>query len=43
MTNDRALMGKFVNRLPTRLLAWLLFAVITAANLWLVWQTFGGS
>ncbi|MBB3261563.1 manganese transport protein [Paraburkholderia bannensis] len=43
MTNDRALMGKFANRLPTRLIAWLLFAVITAANLWLVWQTFAGN
>ncbi|WP_321815099.1 MULTISPECIES: Nramp family divalent metal transporter [unclassified Paraburkholderia] len=43
MTNDRALMGVFVNRLPTRLIAWLLFAVITAANLWLVWATFLGN
>jgi manganese transport protein len=43
MTNDRALMGVFANRLPTRLIAWLLFAVITAANLWLVWQTFFGN
>ena len=43
MTNDRALMGAFANRLFTRLIAWLLFALITAANLWLVWQTFGGN
>lgn len=43
MTNDRALMGTFVNRLPTRLIAWLLFSVITAANLWLVWATFLGN
>jgi manganese transport protein len=41
MTNDRKLMGDFTNRLPTRLLAWLLFAVISAANLWLVVQTVG--
>ncbi|WP_233884314.1 Nramp family divalent metal transporter [Paraburkholderia flagellata] len=43
MTNDRALMGEFVNRLPTRLLAWFLFVVISVANLWLVWQTFSGN
>ncbi|MEK6290907.1 MAG: divalent metal cation transporter, partial [Paraburkholderia tropica] len=43
MTNDRSLMGVFVNRLPTRMIAWLLFAIITAANLWLVWQTFVGN
>ena len=41
MTNDRALMGEFTNRLPTRILAWGLFAVISAANIWLVVQTFG--
>ncbi|CAG4902656.1 Nramp family divalent metal transporter [Paraburkholderia gardini] len=41
MTNDRTLMGDFTNRLPTRLLAWLLFGVISAANLWLVVQTVG--
>jgi manganese transport protein len=41
MTNDRSLMGEFANRLPTRLLAWALFVVITAANLWLVVQTVG--
>jgi manganese transport protein len=41
MTNDRALMGEFANRLPTRLLAWSLFAAISAANLWLVVQTVG--
>ncbi|PLZ04197.1 divalent metal cation transporter [Burkholderia sp. WAC0059] len=43
MTNDRALMGAFANRFPTRLLAWLLFVVITVANLWLAWQTFTGN
>ncbi|HXZ09988.1 MAG TPA: Nramp family divalent metal transporter [Paraburkholderia sp.] len=41
MTNDRKLMGDFTNRLPTKLLAWLLFVVISAANLWLVAQTIG--
>jgi len=41
MTNDRNLMGDFTNRLPTRLLAWTLFGVISAANLWLVAQTIG--
>jgi len=41
MTNDRALMGEFANRLPTRLLAWVLFVAISAANLWLVVQTVG--
>lgn len=40
MTDDRKLMGSFANRWPTRWLAWALFAVITAANLWLVAQTF---
>jgi manganese transport protein len=41
MTNDRSLMGDFTNRLPTRMLAWMLFGVISAANLWLVAQTVG--
>jgi manganese transport protein len=41
MTDDRALMGRFANRLPTRALAWFLFVVIGVANLWLVLQTFG--
>jgi manganese transport protein len=39
MTNDRALMGKFVNAPHMKLLAWLLFVVISAANIWLVVQT----
>lgn len=38
MTNDRQLMGPFVNRLPTRILAWGLFAVISGANAWLILQ-----
>jgi len=41
MTSDRALMGEFANTLLTRIVAWTLFAVITAANLWLVIQTVG--
>ncbi len=41
MTGDRALMGEFANRLPTRFIAWALFVLISAANLWLVVQTFG--
>ncbi|WP_285420363.1 Nramp family divalent metal transporter [Pseudomonas sp. efr-133-TYG-5] len=38
MTNDKQLMGPFVNRLPTRLLAWGLFVVISGANAWLIVQ-----
>ena len=37
-TSDRALMGEFANRWPTRALAWLLFVVISGANLWLLGQ-----
>jgi manganese transport protein len=35
-TSDKTLMGPFVSPLLLRLGAWLLFAAITAANLWLV-------
>ncbi|WP_043229788.1 Nramp family divalent metal transporter [Pseudomonas sp. CF161] len=38
MTNDRQLMGVFVNQWPTRGLAWGLFVVISGANAWLVGQ-----
>lgn len=38
MTDDKQLMGPFVNRLPTCLLAWFLFAVISGANAWLIGQ-----
>lgn len=38
MTSDKGLMGPFANRLPTRLLAWFLFAVISCANVWLIVQ-----
>lgn len=41
-TDDKALMGVFANGLLTRLVAWSLFAVISAANGWLVAQTFMG-
>ncbi|WP_118180339.1 Nramp family divalent metal transporter [Paraburkholderia phosphatilytica] len=41
MTDDRALMGAFANRWPTRIVVWTLFVLITAANLWLVVQTVG--
>jgi manganese transport protein len=38
LTGDRQLMGPFVNRLPTRILAWSLFSVISGANAWLIGQ-----
>ena len=41
MTDDRALMGEFANRLPTRIIAWTLFVVISLANIWLVVQSVG--
>ncbi|MGV8921718.1 MAG: Nramp family divalent metal transporter [Pseudomonas sp.] len=40
MTSDERLMGSFVNSLPTRLLAWGLFGIISAANVWLIAQLF---
>ncbi|KIG03619.1 Nramp family divalent metal transporter [Caballeronia concitans] len=39
MTSDRDLMGRFANASHTKALAWLLFIVISAANVWLVVQT----
>ena len=39
MTSDRKLMGEFANKLVTRVAAWALFVVISAANIWLVVQT----
>ncbi|KAF1056833.1 MAG: Divalent metal cation transporter MntH [Pseudomonas delhiensis] len=39
-TSDRGLMGEFANRWPTVVLAWALFGVISAANLWLLLQLF---
>jgi manganese transport protein len=38
-TDDKALMGVFANGLLTRIVAWSLFVVISAANGWLVVQT----
>ena len=35
-TGDRSIMGDFVSPLWLRLLAWLLFAVIAAANVWML-------
>ncbi|MFS2007441.1 Nramp family divalent metal transporter [Duganella sp. CT11-25] len=40
LTSQRRIMGGFVNAWWTTALAWLLFAVISSANLWLVWQAF---
>jgi manganese transport protein len=40
-TGNRRLMGVFANNATTRLVAWALFCVITAANLWLVLEVFG--
>jgi manganese transport protein len=42
LTGRRAIMGVFVNAWWTALAAWFLFAVISAANIWLVWQAFSG-
>ncbi|WP_250473699.1 Nramp family divalent metal transporter [Caballeronia sp. GAFFF1] len=39
MTSDRTLMGSFANAAHTKVIAWLLFVVISAANIWLVVQT----
>jgi len=39
-TSRRDLMGPFVNAWWTALASWFLFVVISAANLWLVWQAF---
>lgn len=40
-TSDPAVMGHFVSPIWLRLLAWLFFGVISAANVWLVVQTMG--
>ncbi|MDF4004187.1 Nramp family divalent metal transporter [Luteibacter sp. PPL552] len=40
-TSQRELMGEFVNTRLVALVAWLLFVVISAANVWLVAQVFG--
>jgi len=41
-TDDKALMGVFANGWLTKTVAWSLFVVISAANGWLVMQTFTG-
>jgi manganese transport protein len=38
LTGRSDLMGGFVNRWWTSALSWFLFAVISGANLWMVWQ-----
>ncbi len=38
MTSDRALMGQHVNGAWLKGVAWMLFAVITGANGWLLWR-----
>ncbi|WP_394778662.1 Nramp family divalent metal transporter [Undibacterium sp.] len=40
MTGRRDLMGSFANSMLTNVVAWFLFAVISAANIWLVLQAF---
>jgi manganese transport protein len=40
-TDSRELMGGFVNSILTRVTAWILFAVISVANIWLVLQVIG--
>jgi manganese transport protein len=40
LTSQRRIMGNFVNAWWTAALSWFLFAVISAANAWLVWQAF---
>jgi manganese transport protein len=41
LTARRDVMGVFSNAWWTTALAWFLFALITAANVWLVWQAIG--
>ena len=42
LTSQRRIMGDFVNAWWTTAMAWLLFVVISAANVWLVWQAVAG-
>jgi manganese transport protein len=42
ITSRRDIMGDFVNAWWMQGLAWCLFVVISAANLWLVWQAMAG-
>lgn len=41
-TDDKTLMGPFANGWVTKLVAWFLFVVISAANVWLVASAFSG-
>jgi manganese transport protein len=41
-TSRRDMMGDFANGPVLKLLAWLLFGVISAANVWLVASVLGG-
>ncbi|WP_323143883.1 Nramp family divalent metal transporter [Massilia phyllosphaerae] len=42
LTGRSDLMGRFVNAWWTSSLAWCLFVVISAANMWMVWQALSG-
>jgi manganese transport protein len=42
LTSDPAVMGRYANGLLTRVLAWSLFVLISAANLWLMARLLGG-
>jgi manganese transport protein len=42
LTGRGDLMGRFVNAWWTSSIAWFLFAVISAANVWMVWQALFG-
>jgi len=42
LTGRDDLMGRFVNAWWTSVLAWFLFVVISAANVWMVWQALFG-
>jgi manganese transport protein len=39
-TSSHQLMGEFANKLFIKFLSWFLFFIITAANLYLIWQIF---
>lgn len=41
LSSDRKLMGDFCNGHVTKVLAWSIFAIITAANVWLLCATLG--
>ena len=40
ITGDPAVMGRYANGVVTRTVAWLLFGLITVANLWLIQRVF---